>query len=95
MSSDEPDVEVRADDLAYISFTSGSTGRPKGVQGCHGSLTHFLPWLQHTFGLDHQDRYSMLSGLSHDPLHRDIFTPLQLGASICIPTARISRFPVA
>jgi len=27
----------------------------------------------------------MLSGLAHDPLHRDIFTPLQLGGSICIP----------
>ncbi|HEX3187507.1 MAG TPA: amino acid adenylation domain-containing protein [Pyrinomonadaceae bacterium] len=93
MSSDEPDVEVRADDLAYISFTSGSTGRPKGVQGCHGSLTHFLPWLQRTFGLDHQDRYSMLSGLSHDPLHRDIFTPLQLGASICIPSREDLEVP--
>ena len=27
----------------------------------------------------------MLSGLSHDPLHRDIFTPLQTGAAICVP----------
>ena len=27
----------------------------------------------------------MLSGISHDPLHRDIFTPLQLGAMICVP----------
>ena len=93
VSVDEPDVEVRADHLAYISFTSGSTGRPKGVQGCHGSLTHFLPWLQRTFGLDHHDRYSMLSGLSHDPLHRDIFTPLQLGASICIPNHEVIEVP--
>ena len=93
ISADEPDVEVRADDLVYISFTSGSTGRPKGVQGCHGSLSHFLPWLQRTFGLDHHDRYSMLSGLSHDPLHRDIFTPLQLGASICIPNREEIEVP--
>ena len=27
----------------------------------------------------------MLSGLSHDPLLRDIFTPLWLGATLCIP----------
>ena len=27
----------------------------------------------------------MLSGLAHDPLHRDIFTPLQLGGTVCIP----------
>ena len=85
-SSKDPGVIIRPDDLAYISFTSGSTGTPKGVQGRHGPLTHFLPWLQRAFGLNETDRYSMLSGLSHDPLHRDIFTPLQLGACICIPT---------
>ncbi|MCA1566176.1 MAG: amino acid adenylation domain-containing protein [Acidobacteria bacterium] len=84
-STDGPDVSINPEDLAYISFTSGSTGRPKGVEGKHGSLTHFLPWLQKTFGLDETDRYTMLSGLAHDPLHRDIFTPLQLGACICIP----------
>jgi L-aminoadipate-semialdehyde dehydrogenase len=32
------------------------------------------------------DRFSMCSGISHDPLQRDIFTPLFLGATICIPT---------
>ncbi|HEY1404484.1 MAG TPA: amino acid adenylation domain-containing protein, partial [Pyrinomonadaceae bacterium] len=84
-STDEPGITINPEDLAYVSFTSGSTGRPKGVEGKHGSLTHFLPWLQRTFGLDETDRYSMLSGLAHDPLHRDIFTPLQLGACICVP----------
>src|SRR5262249_34097009 len=80
-----PDLAVGPDDLAYISFTSGSTGKPKGVEGMHGSLSHFIPWLQQTFGLNETDRYTMLSGLAHDPLHRDIFTPLQTGACICIP----------
>ena len=27
----------------------------------------------------------MLSGLSHDPLLRDIFTPLWVGGTLCIP----------
>ncbi len=31
------------------------------------------------------DHFSMLSGLAHDPLLRDIFTPLCLGATLCIP----------
>jgi amino acid adenylation domain-containing protein len=81
----DPKVSIKPDDLAYISFTSGSTGKPKGVQGRHGPLTHFLPWLEREFSLDENDRYTMLSALGHDPLHRDIFTPLQLGACICIP----------
>jgi amino acid adenylation domain-containing protein len=82
---DNPNVSVGADDLAYVAFTSGSTGSPKGILGRHGPLTLFASWAQDTFGLNESERFSMLSGLSHDPLHRDIFTPLQLGATICIP----------
>ncbi|HEX9940915.1 MAG TPA: amino acid adenylation domain-containing protein, partial [Thermoanaerobaculia bacterium] len=83
--SEPPAVEVGPDHLAVIAFTSGSTGLPKGILGRHGPLTHFLPWQVERFGLHGDDRFSMLSGLSHDPLQRDIFTPLQLGATICIP----------
>ena len=78
-------VSVEANDLAYLAFTSGSTGSPKAVEGGHGQLTHFIPWFHSTFDLDENDRYSMVSGLAHDPLHRDIFFPLMMGACICIP----------
>ncbi|HEY2737605.1 MAG TPA: AMP-binding protein, partial [Thermoanaerobaculia bacterium] len=63
----------------------GSTGVPKGVLGRQGSLSHFIPWLRQRFELSASDRFSMLSGLAHDPLHRDLFTPLQLGAAVVIP----------
>jgi amino acid adenylation domain-containing protein len=80
-----PGVEVEPDDLAYIPFTSGSTGKPKGIFSTHRPLSHFLQWHCQTFGFNQSDRFSMLSGLSHDPLIRDIFTPLTLGATLCIP----------
>ncbi|MFF0555837.1 amino acid adenylation domain-containing protein [Streptomyces sp. NPDC004266] len=78
-------VQVGPRDCAYIAFTSGSTGKPKGIRGAHGSLTHFVPWMVETFGLRETDRYSLLSGISHDPLHREVFTPLVTGATICVP----------
>ncbi|MBE2222546.1 MAG: amino acid adenylation domain-containing protein, partial [Anaerolineae bacterium] len=80
-----PAIDLAGDDLAYIAFTSGSTGQPKGVLGPHKSLTHFFKWHIETFGFVSTDRFSLLSGLGHDPLLRDIFTPLCLGATLLIP----------
>jgi len=73
-------------DLAYIAFTSGSTGRPKAILGSHGALSHFLPWLRERFALGESERHTMLSGLAHDPLQRDLFTSLCLGGTLCVPS---------
>ena len=70
---------------AYVIFTSGTTGEPKCVLGTHKPLSHFIDWHVRQFGLNSADRFSMASGLAHDPLLRDIFTPLWLGATLSIP----------
>ena len=84
-SADSVDDAIEPDQLAYVAFTSGSTGTPNGIQGTHRPLSHFLEWHSRTFNLKQTDRFSMLSGLSHDPLLRDIFAPLWSGATLCIP----------
>lgn len=86
-------VDIGADDAACLTFTSGSTGRPKAVVGRHGSLTHFLSWMSDEFGIGPEDRFSMLSGLSHDPLQRDMFWPLSLGATIVVPDPDLMGSP--
>ncbi len=80
-----PDADVHPDAPAWIAFTSGSTGEPKGIVGTHRPLSHFLAWHQETFGLGEGDRFSLLSGLAHDPLLRDLFTPLWVGGELRVP----------
>jgi amino acid adenylation domain-containing protein len=71
---------------AYMLFTSGTTGEPKGVAVGHRPLAHFARWQAGRFGIGPDDRVSLLSGLAHDPLLRDIFTTLSAGATLLVPT---------
>jgi amino acid adenylation domain-containing protein len=82
-----PAVSVGPDDLAYVAFTSGTTGAPKAIAGTHRPLAHFFGWYAREFALSAGDRVSLLSGLAHDPLLRDVFAPLAVGGSIAIPDA--------
>ncbi|KAF2725108.1 large subunit of alpha-aminoadipate reductase [Polychaeton citri CBS 116435] len=83
--TDLPGVVVGPDSTPTLSFTSGSEGRPKGVKGRHFSLAYYFPWMSERFNLTQDERFSMLSGIAHDPIQRDIFTPLFLGASLIVP----------
>ena len=78
-------ARIGPDSFACLTFTSGSTGDPKAVMGRHGSLTHFLPWQTERFAVTDRDRFSMLSGLAHDPIQRDMFWPLWVGATVVVP----------
>ncbi|KAG9004721.1 large subunit of alpha-aminoadipate reductase [Tulasnella sp. JGI-2019a] len=83
----DPTIHLGPDSVGTMSFTSGSTGIPKGVKGRHYSLTHFFPWMGQQFQLDETSKFTMLSGIAHDPIQRDMFTPLFFGAELHVPTA--------
>lgn len=80
-------VVVGPDNNPTLSFTSGSEGVPKGVLGRHYSLAYYFPWMAKRFNLSSKDKFTMLSGIAHDPIQRDMFTPLFLGAQLLVPTA--------
>ncbi|KAL1725337.1 hypothetical protein EV714DRAFT_240093 [Schizophyllum commune] len=69
-----------------VVLKGASTIGPSGVKGCHFSLTHFFPWMSEHFSLDETSQFTMLSGIAHDPIQRDMFTPLFLGAQLHVPT---------
>jgi amino acid adenylation domain-containing protein len=85
LPSAAPSVHVAADDRAYVAFTSGTTGCPKAIEGTHAPLSHFMPWHAERFGLRADDRFALLSGLAYDAALRDIFVPIVLGGSLCVP----------
>lgn len=80
---------------AYITFTSGSTGEPKGVVTTHAPLVHFIGWHVRQHGFSQDDCFSLLSGLGHDPVYRDVFTPLSIGARVAIPSQATVIDPAA
>ena len=85
LKAQHPGVVVGPDSQPTLSFTSGSEGIPKGCRGRHYSLTYYQSWMAQTFNLSSSDKFTMLSGIAHDPIQRDIFTPLFLGAQILVP----------
>ena len=87
LRAESPGVVVGPDSTPTLSFTSGSEGRPKGVCGRHFSLAYYFPWMAQRFSLTPEDRFTMLSGIAHDPIQRDIFTPLFLGAQLLVPSS--------
>ncbi|PHH52068.1 L-2-aminoadipate reductase large subunit [Ceratocystis fimbriata CBS 114723] len=84
--SKNPGVQVGPDNVPTLSFTSGTEGRPKGVRSRHFNLTYYFPWMAQRFGLNETSKFTMLSGIAHDPIQRDIFTPLFLGAQLLVPS---------
>ena len=80
-------------DLAYITFTSGTGGRPKAIRGSEGPLVHFFQWQHQHCSTTGHTRVSMLSGLGHDPLLRDLFAPLWAGGTLCVPEASTLEHP--
>ncbi|KAF7731804.1 large subunit of alpha-aminoadipate reductase [Apophysomyces ossiformis] len=93
LAGEDTGIVIGPDSIGTLSFTSGSTGIPKGVRGRHFSLTHFYPWMAETFSISSDDKFTMLSGIAHDPIQRDIFTPLFFGAQLHVPTAEDIGIP--
>ena len=71
-STENPPLNARGDNLAYVIFTSGSTGRPKGVMIEHHSALNLAAGLSH-----------YIYGGRHDrQLRASLNAPLMFDASV-------------
>lgn len=74
-------------DAAYVLFTSGSTGEPKAILSSHEGLHHFIAWERRMLGADASLRTGNLARTTFDVSLRDIFLPLSVGGTVCVPDA--------
>jgi amino acid adenylation domain-containing protein/non-ribosomal peptide synthase protein (TIGR01720 family) len=84
-TADSPVYRPGPDDGLYVMHTSGSTGIPKAILGSHKGLSHFVHWEIREFGLTPDLRVSLLAPPTFDVSLRDIFVPLMVGGTVCIP----------
>ncbi|WP_447008010.1 amino acid adenylation domain-containing protein [Saccharothrix isguenensis] len=86
-SASRPDVAVRPDNAAYVTFTSGSTGTPKGVLITHAAIGNTLAWFQRAYRLTPDDRVLQSTAVSFDPSVWQLLWPLVAGACAVLPDA--------
>ncbi|BAZ10885.1 amino acid adenylation domain-containing protein [Calothrix sp. NIES-4071] len=84
-STERQFVSVDPNDMCYIYYTSGSTGTPKGIAGRLKGISHFIRWEIQTFNIAPEWKFSQFTMPTFDAFLRDIFTPLCVGGTICIP----------
>ena len=84
----KPVIQSDPDDMCAIFFTSGSTGTPKGIAGRLKGIAHFMLWESGALGVGPGTRVSQLTTPSYDAFLRDVFMPLCVGATACIPENR-------
>jgi amino acid adenylation domain-containing protein len=82
LSSENPDLCISPDALAFIMYTSGSTGQPKGVTEIHRNILHQIMTLTNALHLSKKDKQTLIRSFSFNGSVRDIFSSLLNGASL-------------
>ncbi len=81
------------DHAAYLLYTSGSTGNPKGVLVSHRAIVNRLAWMQHEYGLAHDDVVLQKTPSSFDVSVWEFFWPLLQGAQLFMAPPDAHREP--
>jgi len=81
VSSENLDLPLGPDAIAYIIYTSGSTGMPKGIVHTHRNVLHNIMNYTNAFHVFPADRLTLLHSLSFSSAMVDIFCALLNGAT--------------
>lgn len=84
LSSDDPEIKIHQNSLAYTIYTSGSTGKPKGVMVSHQAIQHLVTWHNHHFHVDYSSKLTLVAGLAFDISVWETWSALTSGATMFI-----------
>jgi len=91
-SDENPDIEVKPENLVYVIFTSGSTGKPKGVATEYRQLVNYINAIADQINLPKIANYATVSSLSADLGNTMIFPSLCRGGCLhIISSARVGN----
>ncbi|WP_413795489.1 MULTISPECIES: non-ribosomal peptide synthetase [unclassified Pseudomonas] len=76
------DVEIQAQDAAYVLFTSGSTGTPKGVIVEHRQLASYVASVSRRLALAPGERSAVVTSLAADLGYTLLFPTLLCGGEL-------------
>lgn len=79
-----PDVEIAADQLAYMIYTSGSTGKPKGVIVEHGAIHNRVVWMHEEYGLTSEDRILQKTPYTFDVSVWEFLWSFSVGSTLVV-----------
>ena len=82
LGTDNPNLSISPDQLAYIIYTSGSTGPPKGVTHSHRNILNTVRNHTNWFHICAEDRVGLLFSLGAMGAPRDTFGALLNGAAL-------------
>ena len=77
-----PDVQIHAEQAAYLIYTSGSTGQPKGVVISHGALANYVQAVLERLDLSADASMAMVSTIAADLGHTMLFGALASGRAL-------------
>ena len=82
--SNNLDLGISSNNLAYIIYTSGSTGKPKGVMIEHQALVNHMSWMESRFPLEEVDKVIQKTPFSFDASVWEFYAPLLVGSQLVI-----------
>lgn len=86
-------IEIKADDYAYLIYTSGSTGKPKGVLITHQNVINYATWFSSTFKFSNKSCIDFSSSIAFDLSVSCTLVPLMKGGKIKIASDLVKENP--